>query len=184
MQIGTKIRELRKQRNLTLDELSEKSGVALATLSRIENNKMKGTLASHQNICKALNISIAEMYQTLENQNKTVESVPLRKRAEHVSGSKKSSFELLVAKAVGKKILPLLLTIEADGQTQEENNSPGVEKFVYILSGSVNASVGDNSYELRPGDSLYFDASLPHIFRNKNAKKAEAICVIAPPEIK
>jgi phosphoribosylamine-glycine ligase len=57
-QKGEIIHGLRKEKKITLLELSEKSGVALATLSRIENGKMTGTLKSHMNICKTLEIDI------------------------------------------------------------------------------------------------------------------------------
>ena len=64
MKIGKRIRQLRKERNMTLEDLSKKCGVALATLSRMENDKMTGTLDSHNRICKALGASITELLCT------------------------------------------------------------------------------------------------------------------------
>jgi quercetin dioxygenase-like cupin family protein len=167
---------------MTLEELSKKSGVALATLSRIENNKMSGTMHSHLNICKALKVSISELYKELENAEKTIEPVSTETRAEHFVYSQKSSFELLVTKVREKKILPLLLKLGPGGETPEENNSRGIEKFMYVISGSLQALIDNTTYELNSGDSLYFDASLPHKFKNTCSKKSEAICVISPPE--
>ena len=184
MKVGSKIRKLRKEKNMTLEELSKKSGVALATLSRIENNKMNGTMHSHLSICKAMKVSITELYQELENEGKTVEPVQNENRTEHMLHSEKYSFELLVTKATEKKILPLLLRLDAGGSTQEENNSPSIEKFIYVISGTIQANIGETTYTLNPGDSLYFDASLTHLFKNETQKKAEAICIIAPPEFK
>lgn len=184
MEVGSKIRKLRKERNMTLDELSQKSGVALATLSRIENNKMSGTMHSHLNICKALKVSISELYKELEKEDKTIESVTNKDRAEHYRHSKKSSFELLVTKVTEKKILPLLLRLEPGGETSEENNSPGIEKFIYVIAGSIQAFIDTKLYELKSGDSLYFDASLGHRFKNVSEEETKAICVISPPEFK
>ena len=87
MEVGSKIRMLRKEKNMTLEELSNESGVALATLSRIENNKMNGTMHSHLNICKALKVSISELYKELENEDKTVDSVQIKQRTEHMINS-------------------------------------------------------------------------------------------------
>ena len=184
MEVGSKIRVLRKQKKMTLEELSNKSGVALATLSRIENNKMNGTMHSHLNICKALKVSISELYKELENEDKIVDPVQNKNRTEHMIHSQKSSFELLVTKATEKKILPLLLKLDAGGETQEEMNSPSIEKFIYVISGSIQADIGDSTYVLNSGDSLYFDASLKHTFKNKLQQKSEAICIIAPPDFK
>ncbi len=183
MKIGKRIRQLRKEKDITLEELSQKSGVALATLSRMENNKMTGTLESHNNICKALNVSLAELYRELEDEAKTVESVSRQKRTEHFVHSSRAKYELLVSKTLEKKIMPLMMKITSGGETQEEQNKPGVEKFIYMITGTMTAVVGDQEYALKKGDSLYFDASLPHVFRNNGKTDTEAVCIISPPAL-
>ena len=183
MKIGKRIRQLRKERDMTLEELSQKSGVALATLSRMENDKMTGTLESHNNICKALNASIAELYKELEEELKTVDSVPKKSRTEHFVHARKAKYELLVSKAMDKNIMPLMMKIGPGGATQKEQTRTGVEKFIYLISGNVKAAVGDATYDLKRGDSLYFDASLPHTFRNDGRTEAEAVCIISPPAL-
>ena len=183
MKIGKRMRGLRKTKNMTLEELSEKSGVALATLSRMENNKMTGTLESHNSICKALGVSIADLYREIEDESKTVESVPKRKRTEHFIHAHKARYEMLVTKPFDKKIMPLAMRVSSGGDTQEEQNKPGVEKFIYMVSGSLEALIGTQKYLLKRGDSLYFDASLPHSFKNTSKQDAEAICIISPPAL-
>lgn len=183
MKIGNRIRELRKEKDITLEELSEKSGVALATLSRMENDKMTGTLDSHNRICKALGISIAALYSELENESKTVEAVPKRKRTEHFVHAGKARYELLVMKTMDKKIMPLMIILSSGGETQKEQNKPGVEKFIYMMSGIFDAHIGNDTYILKRGDSLYFDASLPHSFKNGSKSESQAICVVSPPAL-
>jgi len=181
--IGKRIRQLRKEKDITLEELSQKSGVALATLSRMENDKMPGTLNSHQKICKALGASITELYRELEDEVKTVEAVPKEQRTEHFVHARKATYELLVTKTLNKKIMPLMIKIGSDGATQEETNKPGVEKFIYMIKGALDVLVGEQLYVLKHGDSLYFDASLPHTFSNRTKAEAEAICIISPPAL-
>ena len=183
MKIGKRLREIRKEKDMTLEELSEKSGVALATLSRMENDKMTGTLNSHTRICKALGTSIAALYRELEDRSKTVEAVPKRKRTEHFMRSSKARYELLVTKTLDKKIMPLIIRIASQGKTLREQNKPGVEKFIYMLEGAFEAVIGNESYTLKRGDSLYFDASLPHTFKNKSKTEAKAICAVSPPAV-
>ncbi|MFH1304916.1 MAG: cupin domain-containing protein [Candidatus Omnitrophota bacterium] len=181
MRIGKRLHELRKDKNMTLEELSKKSGVALASLSRMENNKMAGTLASHTRICKVLGASIAELYRQLEDADKIVESVSHSMRPEHFARDQKARFELLVTKTAGKKITPLILTLKTGGETRKEHDAFGTEKFIYILSGGLDAVIGEKTYSLKCGDSLYFDASLPHMFKNRSRAEAGAMLVIAPP---
>lgn len=178
MDIGKRINELRKAKGITLQELSQKSGVALATLSRMENGKMTGTVKSHQMICKALGASIADLYREIEDNSKTVESVTSSSRAEHLVHSSKARYELLVARHAEKKITPLLLRLDPSGETQKEETKPGTDKFVYVMNGTIEAYVGEKAFLLKKGDSLYFDASLPHQFKNRTKTAVEAICVV------
>lgn len=183
MKIGRRLKELRKEKDMTLDELSAKSGVALATLSRMENDKMPGTIKSHNSICKALGVSIAELYKQLEDESKTVEEVPKAQRTEHFVHAKKATYELLVSKAMDKKLMPLMIKMASGGETQEEKNKTGVEKFIYMMMGTMDVFIGKEKYSLKRGDSLYFDASLPHHIKNSGKTEAEAICIISPPAL-
>ena len=70
MSIGKTIHALRKENKMTLLELADKSGVALATLSRMENAKMTGTLESHMKICDALGIALPNFTKTYTSQRK------------------------------------------------------------------------------------------------------------------
>ena len=72
MKIGKKIKDLRIEKGMTLGELSRKTGVATATLSRMENDHMAGTLKSHMRISKALGVSITEIYREIEDEAKTI----------------------------------------------------------------------------------------------------------------
>jgi transcriptional regulator with XRE-family HTH domain len=175
MKIGTKIRSYRKEKGLTLEELSEKSGVALATLSRMETGKMPGTVKSHSSICKALGISIADLYREIEDSSKNIEIVSDEKKPEHLEGSGKVRFELLVAKTSGKKMLPMIVRIAPGSATHPERNKPGTEKFLYSLKGNTEVNISGKAYPLRKGDSLYFESSLKHFL--KNTSNSEAILI-------
>ena len=76
MKVGLLIHKIRKEKKMTLLELSTASGVALATLSRMENGKMTGTLESHMNICKALGVSLPDLYKDLVASTQKVEVRP------------------------------------------------------------------------------------------------------------
>jgi len=181
MQIGNRLRELRKAKNMTLSELSKRSGVALATLSRMENNKMPGTVEAHTKICGSLETSLGDLYLEIEDSSKTIDNIPRNKRPEHFMRSKKATCELLVSKTHGKKIMPLMLKLEVGGETPKEKHKFGIEKFIYVIEGKIEITVGKENYSLSCGDSLYIDASLPHIFRNTSKTTAKAICIVSPP---
>lgn len=183
MKIGEKIRALRKEKNMTLQELSKTSGVALATLSRIENNHMTGTLESHMNICRALQITLPQLYSDIETEEKTIEFHPGIEPSDVYVHTNKSSFDILATKVLSRKMMPIMLKVDVGGQTNPEEAKPGTEKFVFVLKGRMEIKIGDKVYILNQGDSLYFDASLPHCCKNKGSVQVKCICVITPPAL-
>ena len=184
MRIGDVIHRLRKERKMTLLQLSEASGVALATLSRIENGKMTGTLDSHMAMCKAFEITLPELYKDLSSSKKTLEVQTKKNRAADVSiHDKKSSSEILVSRAMEKKMMPTLVKIHVGGVTHKEENKSGVEKFIYILEGKIEAFVGEEKYNLVKDDTLYFDSSLAHYFKNIGNGDSRLISITCPPAL-
>ena len=181
MLIGDIIYRLRKERKMTLLELSEKSGVALATLSRIENSKMTGTLQSHINICKALETDITELYKDLSLSKKKVEMRSRKARLDVFFHSKNASSEILISKDANKKMMPLIIKITKGGSTHNEVTKSGIEKFIYIAAGRIEANIGEEKYNLTKGDTLYFDSPAPHHFKNTGPGEANLICVVCPP---
>jgi len=181
MKIGKSLRILRKERKMTLKELSKKSGVQIATLSRIEHNIMTGTLGSHINICKALSISLSDFYRDIETDQKTISLNKQKEKRESFVQPKKSTIEMLTTKVMDKKMMPLFIKIQKNGKTHKEESKVGTEKFVYIMEGKISLKAGKEEYVLSKGDSIYFDASLPHVFCNISKGEARALCVLTPP---
>jgi transcriptional regulator with XRE-family HTH domain len=180
MLIGDKLHEVRKSKKMTLTELSEKSGVQLATLSRIENKKMIGTLESHMAIAKALGIEVVELYNSVLREQKQIEVSEASQPSEVFTHNDKSSFEILTKNVLSKQMMPTLIRIEHGGATQTEQGSANSEKFIFLLEGSIEAMVDGKHYKLEKNNTLYFESSLPHKFKNigKNvAKILSSICI-------
>ena len=183
MEIGKAIKKLRKEKKITLRELSEKSGVALATLSRIETGKMTGTVKSHNGIARALDATLSDLYSEFEIESERVELQPQQKQADVFIHSDKASYDILTKRVLSKKMMPIMLKLEKDSKTALEQSSKGTEKFLYVLEGHLQAVVDDKTYSLNKGDCFYFDASLPHYWKNASNKPVRALCVITPPAL-
>lgn len=183
MKIGNRIRELRQEGGLTLDELSKKSGIALATLSRIENDKMIGTLESHMKISKALGITLPRLYTGLEDDKREIDIQKKGLRPDVFLHNKNSSSEMLTSKVLDKKMMPIMLKIQPDGITTKEAGKVGTEKFIYVLEGKIEALIANDKFNLTKGDTLYFNASLNHRFKNTGSAEAQCICITSPPSL-
>ncbi len=181
--LGPRIRELRKQKNVTLIELSQKTGVAQATLSRIETGTMIGTVESHQKIAEALGTGLADLYDAVDHRRRDVAHLTQDKPRKAAHQSKGVQVELLTQESTRKKIVPLLLTLAANAKTQPEEQERGVEKFYYVLDGDVKVRLDSDDYLVKQGETLYFDASLSHELSNAGSKIARVLCAVSPPKI-
>ena len=181
--IGKRIKELRQKKDWTLGDLSKHAGVALSTLSRIETGRMTGTLESHVQVAQAMGVRLSELYADLDTAGMAAE---LRKGAaasDRVAPAKGATLTLLASGALRKKMLPVLVTLQAKKGTQTERGAEGSEKFVYCLKGKLEMAVADQRFTLEPEDSLYFLASQPHSIRNVGSSGTLALVVSCPPSL-
>ncbi|MFH1858441.1 MAG: XRE family transcriptional regulator [Candidatus Omnitrophota bacterium] len=183
MDIGEKIRGARQEKRITLAELSEKSGVAQATLSRIENGLMTGTVKSHMKICEALGIDLTELYGSMTPEKKSAEIESGSTKKDVFVHDEKSFSVLLTSQVLSKKMMPILIRLAPEGKTPTEEAPDGTEKFLYCISGNVAVTVGGETYPLNTGDRLYFNASLSHRLENKGKTEARCLSVSSPPAL-
>lgn len=180
--LGTRLRGLRKEKGLTLVEVSQKTGVAQATLSRIETGTMIGTVESHEKIAEVLGVGLAELYAGLDSRYEQIAHTQAAGRKVTFQ-NKNLQIELLMTENFKKKITPLLITLQGENETPSEQNERGVEKFFYVLEGEVKVKVDQEEYTLKAGDTLYFDASLKHQIKNERARPAKVLAAVSPSKI-
>ena len=182
--VGERLRLLRKQQKLTLTELAKASGVDVATISRIETGKMSGTLESHIRLSTALGLKLTELYAGIE-ELRAKRAATILPSAQHkdvyVHEAGKSSITLLTSEIMQKKLMPVLVAVEPGGRTQREEAKVGTERFLYVLEGTLEARVGEETHLLKRGSSLYLDAAVPHSFKNSGRVVAKFISVVTPP---
>ncbi len=174
--LGNRIKLLRRERKLTLVDVAKKTGIDQATLSRIENSKMTGTLDSHMRIAEALGLRLPDLYEQVLTKIADLREKNARQKVETFSHSSGAVAELLTTGILSKKMMPVLLRIKPKGRTEIEEFPVGTERFLYILSGSVQVRLGREIKVLKEGENLYFNATLPHHFEN-TSKSSEARCL-------
>ena len=180
--LGQRIRTLRKEKSLTLVEISQKTGIAQATLSRIETGTMIGTVESHEKIAETLGIGLSELYTGVDRRYEQISHQVKEARAA-THHTKDVHVEVLTQESSKKKITPLLLTLQGGGKTEKEHNERGVEKFVWVLDGHVKVKLETQEYDLKTQETLYFDASFPHQIVNDGQKTAKVFIAVSPSKI-
>lgn len=183
LKVGARIRELRKAKKVTLVELSKQTGVAQATLSRIETGSMIGTVESHQKIAEALGLGLAELYNPLDRRYEEIVHSKKDTPRKIVHQGRGCQMELLTQEVTKKKITPLLVTLAGNARSSLEQNDRGVEKFIWVLEGEIEVTVEKENFSVKTGETLYFDASLPHRLVNPKSKTAKIFQAVSPSKI-
>jgi transcriptional regulator with XRE-family HTH domain len=178
--LGERIKQLRKTKGLTLVEVARKTGIDQATLSRIENEKMTGTLDSHMRIAGALGLGLPDLYQVAISKASESKDEKVRQKVETFSHSSGAVAELLTAGVLQKKMMPILLRIKGKGRTETEEFSPLAERFIYQLKGKVELHIDGQAKLLSAGDTLYFNAGRQHHFANPLSTESQTLSVMTP----
>lgn len=178
--LGKRIRELRKQRKLTLVDISGKTGIDKATLCRIEKGRMSGTLQSHLRIADALGIRLPDLYQQVLDGTHIEKDKRLKEKLDKFSHSGGATSELLTSGVLNKKMLPVLLRLKAGGRTETEEHPVTAERFVYVLTGEIEIRIDDQPTPLKAGESLYFSADKPHTIRNTARSESRCLSIMTP----
>ena len=178
--LGQRIKELRKTKKLTLVEIAKKTGIDQATLSRIENGVMTGTLESHMKISEALGLNLPSLYEHVIAKSNETREKAVKQKIETFSHSSGAVSEMLTTNILRKKMMPVLLKLKPGGRTETEEFAAGTERFVHAVKGSVEISAEREKSEIGPGESFYFDASKPHHFKNLTRSEAWMLSVSTP----
>lgn len=164
LNLGARVRELRKARNWTLEQAAQQAGLARSTLSKIENSQMSPTYEALRKLAVGLEISVPQLFTPpVKNQiNGRMASTKSGQGTAHPTTT--YEHELLAESLSKKKMLPYHARIRArsidefDGWVRHDG-----EEFLYVLTGLIKLFTEFyEPLEMRRGDSAYYDATMGH----------------------
>jgi transcriptional regulator with XRE-family HTH domain len=175
--VGLRLRELRNERGLSVRALANASRLNANTLSLIENGKTSPSVSTLQQLANALKTPIAAFFQTDIPKNKiSFLKAGQRPRAAFAHGN----FEDLGAGLTLQGGLPLLVTLEPKANSGPTPIVHTGHEFVFCLEGCLSYTIEDHDYQLDPGDSLLFEAYLPHYWFNTGETPSQSLLVLCP----
>jgi len=163
-QVGMAVRRLRTAHGLTLGEVSDRSGVSPAMLSRLETGDVMPSLETLAALTGALGVSLSQLVQGFGGETSSAQLVRRNEGLEVVRrGTKRGhTYHLLAADRGPRKVFePFLVTLNDKSEVFPGFEHPGIE-FIYVLEGSLTYRYGGQSYALKPGDALTFAGHVPH----------------------
>ena len=176
--VGERLRELRRFRRCTLRTISARSGLSESFLSQVERGRSSASIESLRRVAEALGVSMADLFEP---------GGPPRPRVLRRDERPSLAFGIL-----GRKLLltqrPLqhlevfVGELDAGGSTGTEPYAHGdSEELFVVLTGSVQLELGGDVHELESGDSIDYRSSTPHRVANVGEECAEVMWIISPP---
>jgi transcriptional regulator with XRE-family HTH domain len=175
LNIGTKVRQLRLKRGLTLQAVSDRTGLSKPSLSQIENNSGAPPIATLIKISNALGVKIGHFFQDAPDQQRlVVVRREARLEIEKLNHADRYAgigyrYESLAHPMIDKRMEPFIVEIDPREVDQIPYNTHDGEDFIFVLNGRLEFRCTDQIIELEPEDSIYFDSSIPHGLRGIGA---------------
>jgi len=172
---GQRFRRLRVRRGLSLAQVAKATGVSVGFLSALERGQMRSSVATLRRIARFYRTNILSLFETAGDNPRLVRPAE-RKILETTPDVR---MELL---AWGNTAMePHLFRVKPGGGSGESYSHEG-EEFLHVLRGDFEIWLNKTEhYRLKPGDSLYFESSTPHRWRNPGRKEAWVLWINTPP---
>ena len=174
--IGKNILFYRKKKNMTIDELSKKSGVSKSMLSQVEQEKTNPTVVTVWKIARSLDVSINQLLQTEGEPSIEI----LRKGDMPIIYSEdgKCTFRICSSVNMVENLELYHMICEPGGINSSEPHFLGTQEFLTVLSGKIKITVGESSKVLNEGDSTRYNADVKHIIENVSDGESQVYLVV------
>ncbi len=175
MELGTKLRDMRQQKNLTQEELADRCELTKGYISQLENDVTSPSIATLIDILNALGSNLSDFFHE-EAEEKIVFT-----DAEYIDKqSEGMMFSWLIPNAQKNLMEPVLVTLDAGASTQPDFPHEG-EEFGYVLEGRIAIVRAGKKWVAKKGESFYFTANKEHAIVNLGKSKAKFLWVSTPP---
>lgn len=176
--VATTLRSLREQQGMTLSALAGSAGLSPAYLSRVEHNRAALTLQNLALVAEVLQVPVAAFFEDNPGTRPLVVVRAGRGKRQRMAGRPALVMELRAAEKKGKLMEPMIVEIQPEGSGNPLRSHAG-EEFNIVIEGRCRFSYGKEEVTLSVGDSVYYDASIPHAVHAFGGKRCRLAAVVA-----
>ena len=175
--MGKRIREIRKEKNLTINTVATDAEVSNGLISRVENGRTIPSLPVLLNIINALEVEVATFFNSLPASGKVpfvvsraAENSVIEKEIE----AKGLEYKYIFGKSLSSIAFEAVL-LEIQPGSQRDKVETDAYEFKYMLSGQCVYVIGDEEVTLYEGDSIFFDGRIPHVPENRGTQPTKML---------
>ncbi len=166
VRVGEKIKELRAKKGLSLKDLADLTGFSTALLSQMENHLVSPSLGTLIKLSRTLGVRVGDFWGETKGEPFTIVRKDERKKVSRFAsknGVKYGySYESLGFEKKDRHMEPFIVTLEPATVPTAKTSVHEGEEFIFVLEGEMEVILGDYTEILYPGDSIYYDSTIPH----------------------
>lgn len=170
--IGRRVRKLREEKGLSLDELSKLTGFEIELLANIEADQVQPQLGTAIKLSKALDGAfsrlVSEVGDKLYSVTRKADQKEILRSTTRKGSQQVYTYKSLAPEVKGRHMEALIVQLEENPEKKRSVHDG--EEFIYVLSGQVVLDIGEDTYQLEPGDSAYYLSTTPHLIASKSGK--------------
>ncbi|MDO3642137.1 helix-turn-helix domain-containing protein [Mucilaginibacter sp. L3T2-6] len=179
IQISNRIKEKRREKNITVQELAQRANVSKGLISQIENSRTIPSLVVLIEIVKALEIDLNEFFKDIRS--KSAELPILIKRKEEYDHFEKEHaigfhYHRIFTQSINPSTVDIVI-LELEPDAARPLVETDAFEYKYILSGEIEYQFNEDKILLRQGDSMLFDGRIPHTPRNTGTQTASMLVI-------
>ena len=179
--IGERIKNLRIEKEMSIEDVSKQSGISELIISGIEGCTVSPPLGDIISLAKVFKVTVGEIFGDSADSPFCIVRSDNRKTVHRFSSSGKSggySYESLGHQKRNRQMEPFLVTLTPAEVPEVEPNQHIGEEIIFVLQGQVEIRLSDHTDILGPGDSIYYDSNLPHVVSCYGDEPATILAVI------
>lgn len=178
--VARRFAALRAESGLTLRDVAARTGLSDAYLNRVERQKTPINIANLEKVALAFGVPLASFFEASAAQQPLIVTRAGAGKTARFRGRKGFRAQLLADGKKGKLMEPILVDLASARAPVPLQSHPGQE-FNYVVEGRCVFHFGKDRIELAPGDSIYFDAAVPHVCRAVGKGPARILAVVTSP---
>lgn len=179
--VGERVKRVREERELTLQDISQRTGLDVAFLEQVEDGNVAPPLGIVIKLAKALDLKMGYFISGEEDRPYTIVRKNDRKVVSRYSSKEGEyygyGYESLAPHKKDRHMEPFLVSLEPS-KTDEERSAHDGQEFIYVLEGAMEVRLGEEIYVLEPGDSIYYDSTVPHLVKNHGSDVTRILAVL------
>lgn len=186
--IGSKIKSIRESKNITIDEISERSGLSVEQINSIETDTNLPSLGPLIKIARALGVRLGTFLDDSDALGPIVCRAADREKESSISFSndaadarKHMEYHPLAQQKAGRHMEPFIIDINPTESLDYKLSAHEGEEFIYVMEGEIELEYGKEKYELKQGDSIYYDSIVKHHLHGALGKSAKILALVYIP---